>query len=120
MKRKEIMRFVIVGCGAVLTDFVTYNFSLKLFPMSYSKIISFVCGSLVAFIANKLWTFEQKDNKSVEIVKFSLLYSISLLLNTSTNKIIFDYSGDKAVSFIFATSLSTLINFVGQKYWVFK
>lgn len=118
--RKEIIRFIIVGCGAVLTDFVMYSFSLKLFSMSYSKVISFVCGSLVAFIANKLWTFEQKENKTIEIVKFSLLYSVSLMFNTTTNKLIFDYSGDKLVAFIFATGLSTLINFIGQKNWVFK
>ena len=120
MKRKEIMRFVIVGCGAVLTDFVIYTFSLKLFPMSYSKVISFICGSLIAFIANKLWTFEQKENKSAEIVNFSLLYSVSLMLNTITNERVFDYSGDKVIAFILATSLSTLINFMGLKYWVIK
>lgn len=118
--RKEIIRFIIVGSGAVLTDFLVYNFSLMLFSMSYSKVISFLCGSLVAFMANKMWTFEQKENRTYEIVKFTLLYSISLMFNTTTNKVIFDYSGDKLLAFIFATSLSTLINFIGQKYWVFK
>ena len=118
--RKEIIRFIIVGSGAVLTDFVVYNFSLKLFPMSYSKVISFVCGSLVTFIGNKLWTFDQKVNRKNEIVKFSVLYSFSLMLNTTTNKVIFDYSGDKVLAFIFATGLSALMNFISQKYWVFK
>ena len=120
MKRKEIIRFFFVGCGAVLTDFMIYNLTLILFPMNYSKVISFICGSLVAFIANKWWTFEQKENKPVEIFKFILLYSISLILNTIANKIIFDSTDDKIMGFIFATGLSTLINFVGLKHWVFK
>lgn len=118
--RKEIIHFIIVGSGAVLTDFVVYNFSQMLFPMNYSKVISFICGSLVAYIANKMWTFEQKEYRTFEIVKFTILYSVSLMFNITTNKVIFDYSGDKLLAFIFATGLSTLINFIGQKYWVFK
>lgn len=120
INRKEISRFIFVGFGAVLTDFLIYNLSLRVFTISFSKVISFVCGSLVTFNANKLWTFEKKENRTIEKVKFSLLYSISLMLNTTTNKFIFDYSSDNFVAFMFATGLSTLINYIGQKYWVFK
>ena len=120
MKIKEISRFIVVGCGAVLTDFIIYNLCLTFLPMIHSKIISFLFGSFVAFIANKLWTFERKNNEPNEILKFGLLYLTSLILNTSTNKIIFDSTDNKTISFVFSTGFSTFLNFAGQKYWVFK
>jgi putative flippase GtrA len=120
VKSKEIIRFIVVGSVAVLIDFLIYNLCLNVFSTILSKIISFISGSTIAFVANKWWTFGLKNNKSKEIIKFGLLYLFTMLLNTVTNNLIFNSIDDKNLSFIFATGLSSILNFLGQKYWVFK
>ncbi len=120
MNIKEIIRFIIVGCVAVFTDYLLYHFSSGFLSIFYSKILSFVCGSLVAFIANKLWTFNQNSKRAFQILKFGLLYSASLIANTAINAFVFDAMNDKIMAFICATGSSAGLNFFGQKYWVFK
>jgi putative flippase GtrA len=120
MKSKEVFRFVVVGCLAVLTDYTIYYFSSAFISIVYSKVLSFVSGSFVAFLANKWWTFNHTGNQSLQILKFCLLYSVSLIGNTFINAFFFDILNDKIWAFIFATGFSAVLNFFGQKYWVFK
>ena len=58
--KKELKRFLIAGSGAVLTDFVTYYLMLNFLSHNIAKTISFLLGTVVAFILNKYWTFENK------------------------------------------------------------
>ena len=65
MKRskKELKRFLIAGSCAVLTDFITYYYMLNFLSHNISKTISFLLGSVLSFIINKYWKFENKKKK---------------------------------------------------------
>ena len=118
--KRELNKFIFAGLAAVGTDLLVYYFLLNLLSPEVSKGISFIIGSLVAFIINKYRTFKKPEKSYKEMIQFGVLYGATLGLNVTTNKIVLDYTDIVLVSFIVATGISTILNFVGQKWWVFN
>lgn len=118
--KKELKRFLIAGISAVGTDLITYYILLNFLPHDISKAISFIFGTVVAFVINKYWTFEKYEKSYKEIIKFGMLYSATLGANVLTNKIVLEYTSLIFLAFLVATGVSTILNFIGQKFWVFK
>ena len=85
-----------------------------------AKAISFLLGTTVAFIINKYWTFEKYDKSYKEVVQFTILYTLTLGANVITNKFILVQMDSILFAFLVATGVSTVLNFLGQKFWVFK
>ncbi|WP_424766490.1 GtrA family protein [Paenibacillus sp. sgz302251] len=121
MLKIQAYRFVIVGLLAVLIDTSSY-FILKAFvPPSVAKGISFCLGTILAYLLNKQWTFEEKVHQKKKIIRFALLYLFTLSANILVNKSgLLLYPGAYLFAFIAATGTSTVLNFIGQKWWVFK
>ena len=117
---KELLRFLVGGGSAVVVDFVTYKiFLLVGLDVSVAKAVSYVCGAAVGFIINKLWTFESKKFSKSEIVKYIVLYAFSALINSGVNKLVILIFNIEILAFLCATGVSTVINFLGQKFFVF-
>jgi putative flippase GtrA len=119
--KKEIKRFIIAGVFAVGTDLIIYYVLLNFLPYFLAKGISFVFGSFVAFIINKFWTFKKNRKSFKEVLQFTFLYFSTLMLNIFVNNFMLNIDDDAILlSFVLATSCSTILNFIGQKWWVFK
>ena len=120
-KIEEIMKFLVGGGTAVITDFLLYKL-LQSHGMSLTdaKIISFVSGAIVGFLINKLWTFQSKEFNKSEIIKYITLYACAALLNTNSNRIALTIWENQVFAFLCATSASTIFNFFGQNFFVFK
>lgn len=118
--KRELNRFLFAGLSAVFSDLLIYYILLNFLNSDAAKGISFLVGTVVAFILNKYWTFEKPKKSFKELVQFALLYSSTLGLNVITNKIMLSYTSIVFLSFFTATGVSTVLNFIGQKYWVFK
>ena len=118
--KKELKRFLIAGFSAVGTDLVTYYILLNFLSHDVAKAISFLLGTIVAFVINKYWTFEKHDKSYNEIVQFTILYGLTLGANVITNKFILVQMDSVLFAFLVATGVSTVLNFLGQKFWVFK
>lgn len=87
--------------------------------MSYAKRLSFVIGTTNSFIFNKKISFKSNRTVAPEILRYFIVWTISFILNS----LVHDYSSEIISGyfpFIFATSISICINFLGAKYWVFK
>ena len=99
---------------------------------------------------NKFWTFKQPLHSKREISAFFALYTFSMLVNTSVNSVCLQLipkwthqwamanpsvegvtagvllpllahpRSIKLMAFVLATGTSTIINFIGQKFWVFE
>ena len=118
---KETMKFIVGGASAVLTDFTTYYLMLYLgVYVAYAKCISYILGAIVGFVINKIWTFESKKFKFEEVWKYVILYLVSALTNTLVNQFVLYLIGIKLIAFLVATGFSTIMNFLGQKFIVFK
>ncbi|WP_418513906.1 GtrA family protein [Corallibacter sp.] len=118
--KKELIRFIIAGVCAVATDLIVYYILLTFLTHNISKGISFIAGTIVAYIINKFWTFEKKEKSYSEMMRFALLYGFSLSINILTNKLVLDFTSIVLIAFLIATGASTIVNFFGQKLWVFK
>lgn len=118
--RKQMIRFVFSGLLAVSTDLLVYYLLFNKIDYSFAKGIAFLTGTFVAYTLNKYWTFEQKKFSTSQLFKFLLLYVFSLGVNILMNSLILDEYEIVLLAFLVATGLSTIINFIGQKFWVFK
>lgn len=136
--RKQLIKFTMIGVLAVLVDLVCYYLLLHAIPEkllgfisneSIAKTISFLCGMSVTYTLNKIWTWKKRDSSKIRMVKFVSLYGFSLVMNVAVNAAllyllhsfayILDVPFKYFIAFIGATGFSAIMNFVGQKYWVF-
>lgn len=126
--KHQLKWYVISGILATSSDLIVYSI-LTHYGLGYStsKSISFLCGTVVAFFYNKHKTFKMPHHNIKEVIKFFTLYVTSMACNVFTNHLsikiflpILQHHLALLVAFCFATLVSMSINFLGQKFWVFK
>lgn len=137
--KKQLVKFTLTGILAVIVDLICYYLLLNALPEklltfigneAIAKAISFVCGMTVTYTINKFWTWKQRDRSNKRMAKFGLLYGVSLMVNVGINSIVllllYEYQSvidlpyKYFIAFVAATGVSASLNFVGQKFWVFK
>jgi len=119
--KKELSRYLVAGFSAVGTDSLVYWALLHFLTPSPSKAISFICGTIVAYLINKYWTFEISERSYREMSKFAALYATTFAVNVGVNKVSLMLMPMQIFfAFLAATGTSTILNFIGQKLWVFK
>ncbi len=118
---KQFISYSTVGFFSIAIDAALYIIISDLFIVSksLSKIISFIAGSVNSFIGNKIFTFRIKSFNFNEPVKFFIVYSISLIFNSLTHDFFLEIY-DGVLPFLISTIVSIIINFFGQKLWVFN
>ena len=118
---RQFLSYSMIGIISLLIDVIVYILLSDFFLISksLSKIISFILASINSFLGNKIFTFKLKSYNFREPLKFILLYSVSLIANSSTHDIFLNIF-DGFLPFIIASIVSIIINFGGQKLWVFK
>jgi len=120
---RQMQRFLFSGLSAVATDSLVY-YLLVLLHLTYSpaKTISFLAGTIVAYILNKFYTFEKKERSFSETVLFLTLYLLTMGVNVGVNATILHILGASmaTLAFLIATACSTVLNFLGQKFVVFQ
>ena len=121
IKIKEVLRFLVGGGTAVVVDFCIYRLLLLFsWNMDIAKMISFICGAGVGFIINKFWTFERKQFVIKEVLKYVALYTCTGVINAIVNRCTLNIINIQIIGFLVATGVSTVLNFLGQKYVVFE
>lgn len=117
----QLPRFIVTGLMAVATDYISYLLLASFIAVDFAKGSSFILGSVVAFVLNKLWTFESEKKASTALLPFIILYSSTFCVNVGLNHFTLLYVSDiKTLAFLVATAASTILNFLGMKFWVFK
>ena len=118
----EAYRFILVGICSVTIDFIFYYLFIyfDFFDPNNSKRLSFIIGAIFAFFANRSYVFKISEKKFSQFILFSLLYFFSFILNTITHDYVYLLTNITLISFLFATAVSTITNFLGQKFVIFK
>ncbi len=123
----QFVKFGIIGVLNTLIDFSVYTFLTRLIPffghyIYVAATISFLCGALFSYFANRTWTFTQKSRPEFrEAVKFYISVGTAYLLT-----IILLYIFVNIFNFydLYAKIIVTFIilfwNFFMNKFWVFK
>lgn len=122
----ELKKFLAVGMIAVCLDWGIYLALTNFFGVGAipSKGLSYVIGTIFAFIANGQLVF-QSDLAPLNFLKHLLLYTFSLLVNTLLfayweSNFSFESRIILSAALLTSTFVSTVINFVGMRFWVFK
>lgn len=119
----KLIKFCIVGAiNTAITLFFFYIFN-KILLVNYviSTVVSYSIGMLNSYILNKQWTFYDKDKKIlIQLIKFIAVNGISLIVNLIImHLLVSKLYIDAFISQIFATSFSTISNYLGSKLIVF-
>jgi putative flippase GtrA len=119
--KKELIYYIIIGILVVLVDYTSYHFFNKIFLIDFSnsKRFSYLTGATLSFILNKRITFKSKEKNLSEPILFFILYFSSFVLNSFTHDVLLNHFSEN-IPFIIATLVSVILNYVGQKFIVFK
>lgn len=126
MIRRELLVFLIVGSLTVLIDFLSYRALLwsALVDVGIAKAAGFLIGTAFAYFANRAFTFGGRVHRSGTAWRFILLYACTLGANVAVNGWILALLGARMhavqAAFLVATAVSTCMNFLGMKLFVFK
>ncbi|MDK8764410.1 GtrA family protein [Corynebacterium sp. MSK218] len=124
-------KFAITGAIAAVIDVsITWLFQigLDLFGDVTSRTLGFAAGTLVAYLLNRRWTFNANASKrrfAAVIATYAMTYAINILLYRWAFPF-FDHnlewpsSWALAVAFVIAQGTATIINFLVQRWVIFR
>jgi len=139
-----LTKFGIVGGLSFFLDLSIYYTLSQFVPTYIAKSTAIVLATILNYQLNKAWTWGQKDRDNKRLAKYVMLYAVSGMMNVISNEIflialpnaelilnldypkeslnmpIFAVKIDKFFAVIFATIVGMVVNFIGQKLWVFK
>ncbi len=124
--RRYVARFLIIGGCATAVDLTAYLLltqSAGLAPAA-AKTCSYLIGMAPGFLGNKFWTFGSKRHSLSEPAIYATLYGTTLAVNVSLNSAALSVLGHalpmKLIAFVSATSVTTLLNFLGLRLIAFR
>ena len=126
MIKRELSKVLIVGFLTVLVDFLTYRGLdwTELTGVDWAKAIGFITGTVFAYVANRIWTFGDKEHVPGSVWRFCILYASTLVANVFVNAqalaFLIDAPFAIQIAFLSATGVSATLNFLGMKYFVFR
>lgn len=117
----QILVFLLIGGLATTIDFVIYSHLFTFFSINISKLISMLSSSLFSYFMNKIFTFNKGKNYNQRyLIKFYIIFLLNLLTNIFVNYYVYKLTSVKLLAFILATLFGMIVNFIGQKFYVFK
>lgn len=126
MIRRELLVFLVVGSLTVLLDFLSYRGLLWTgwTGVGTAKATGFIIGTVFAYFANRAFTFGHRTHAPGSAWRFALLYAVSLGANVGVNALVLTLLSGMTMAvqgaFLVATGVSTVLNFLGMKLFVFR
>jgi len=130
--KKEILKFGLIGVlNTILSVFLMYVF-YNIFALGYwgASSLSYLFSSLISFFLNKKLTFKNSHSYLITTPKFFvniiICYSIAYLIAKPSIDFfleliqINEMQIIEQVAMLFGISIFTILNFFGQKYFVFN
>lgn len=121
LRQSTLPRFILTGGMATTIDFVVYSRLLPALPPVPAKLGSMLCSTLFEFVLNRSWTFRDKEQHwFTALKKYYASMALSIAVNVAVNAVFYKLTGHKIISFCIATLAGTTVNFLLQKYYVFR
>ena len=127
----EQSRFVIVGVMNTIIGVVAMFIAYNVFHLGYwiSSACDYIIGSIFSYFANKHFTFKSEKKSGKEVVRFAINIVVCYLLAYGIAQPVMDLllgsmqltvSLFEQLSMILGMCIFIVLNYFGQKYFVFK
>lgn len=119
----QTVRFLVVGILNTIVGYIIYFLCLRFFHLNYiiSLLFAHILGVVHSYFWNSKWTFKSGSYTYKNLAKFVGVYVSSFTINLLVLYIMVDFLRiNPLFSQVVALFITTLISFVGHKYWSFK
>ena len=122
------LRFILVGVVNTLVGTAIMFFCFNVLAWSYwiSSALNYIAGSIVSYLLNKRYTFQQKGHDWYTILKFIVNITICYVLAYDFAKPLVTWmlSGVSTniqgnIALIVGMILFVAFNYIGQRFWAF-
>jgi len=126
--KKELLnrfiKFLVVGGIATLINYGIFYLLFNFLKIQYivASASGYISGLILGYYVNKFWTYSvDRDSGEKYMFKYLAVYLTSLVGSSLLLKLLVDIlSINPLLANIFAIGLSTITNFVGTNFLVFK
>jgi putative flippase GtrA len=122
---RSLKRFLLTGSLTVLLDAAAYAAFLHVgVEVNLAKGLALICATIFAYFVNRKWTFETPHGFVAQFAAFVTLYAAAICLNVAVNRLTLWWLGESHIGYIMswllATTSSSIWNYVGMKCFVFR
>ncbi len=127
--QSQLVKFVLVGGFSAVVDFGSTALFTFAFGLSdgVAKALGFVLGTLTAYFINRRWTFQAEPSGRRFAITMAT-YGLTFIVQWGLYKVSipwlegFDLNAFwvRAISFVIAQGTATVLNFLIQKFLIFK
>lgn len=117
----DFKKFLITGAAATFLDYILYSILGVFISPSLSKLASMLVACIFSFAVNRKWTFADEKSLTVhKICRYLLTQALNIFVNVAVHSLVLRMTDRKFFSFAAATASAMMINFLGQKFFVFS
>ncbi len=130
---RQFFKFGLVGIINTVIGTSVMFFAYNVLGVGYwlSSALNYIVGSICSYILNKRFTFESRRKSKSEILRFVINISVCYLVAYGVAEplvrqtiLILRFDWDKSlleqVAMLFGMCFFVILNFIGQKLFVFK
>lgn len=129
LMNSQLVRFILVGGFSAIVDFGSTSLFTWVFGFSdaTAKTLGFILGTLTAYLINRRWTFKAEPSVTrfvITMVTYALTYAVQVGLYLVSIPWLADMGLDefwvRLFSFVIAQGTATVLNFLIQKFLIFR